>query len=258
MTDLTKEISNRPLWLAISLLTVLFSFFSCEENNHVDDLEYMSESLIIRKLKKGVYIHTSYLDTNDFGKVSCNGLIYFNGGQLFIADTPATEKASIELLEHLSKFTEIDNLGVVATHFHTDCTAGYDAFFKYKIASYNSVKSMEIANKLEITSAQRYFHDGFEMAVGKGSVEGKYFGEGHTSDNIVVYLLNEKVLFGGCLIKELGADQGNLDDANISEWALSVERLKQNYPDVEIVVPGHGKEGGKKLLDYTIKLFSGR
>ena len=256
MTDLTKKINKRPLWVIVLILIVAVGLFSCESNKNVDNIEYTSKSLIIRKLKKGVYIHTSYLDTNDYGKVPCNGLIYLNNGQLFIYDTPASEKAAIELLEHLSKLDQIDNLGVVATHFHTDCTAGYDAFYDFKIASYSSVRTLDITNKNGGASAQRYFEDEFDLNVGKGNAVGKYFGEGHTSDNIVGYLVDEKVLFGGCLVKAIGADQGNLEDANIGEWSLTVEKIKQTYPNVEIVVPGHGKAGGIELLDYTIQLFS--
>lgn len=62
-------------------------------------------------------------------------------------------------------------------------------------------------------------------------------------------------MFGGCLIKELEASKGFLGDANVKEWSNTVEKVKMEYPNVKIVVPGHGEYGDKKLLDYTIKLF---
>lgn len=62
-------------------------------------------------------------------------------------------------------------------------------------------------------------------------------------------------MFGGCLIKELDATKGFLGDANVSEWSNTVEKVKHQFPNVQIVIPGHGKIGGKDLLDYTIKLF---
>ena len=62
-------------------------------------------------------------------------------------------------------------------------------------------------------------------------------------------------MFGGCLIKELDANKGYLGDANVSEWSATVEKVKKEYPDVKIIVPGHGDYGDKKLLDYTINLF---
>ncbi len=69
------------------------------------------------------------------------------------------------------------------------------------------------------------------------------------------YIPGEKVLFGGCLIKEVGAGKGNLGDANTEEWPDTVRKIKQAYPEVKYVVPGHGKVGGLELLDYTIGRF---
>src|SRR5690606_17666948 len=39
---------------------------------------YQSENLIIEKLSENVYQHISFLQTNDFGKVDCNGMIVVN------------------------------------------------------------------------------------------------------------------------------------------------------------------------------------
>ncbi|MBD0778049.1 hypothetical protein HPE56_09610 [Maribacter sp. ANRC-HE7] len=76
----------------------------------------------------------------------------------------------------------------------------------------------------------------------------------HTKDNIVSYYPNGKVLFGGCLIKSEGAGKGYLGDANLHEWSNTVESLKRKYPDVEVVIPGHGNTGKMGLLDYNIKM----
>ena len=83
----------------------------------------------------------------------------------------------------------------------------------------------------------------------------EYFGEGHTKDNIVGYFPADKTLFGGCLIKKVGAGNGNLEDANTDNWSKTVRKIKRKYHSAEIVIPGHGKSGGIELLDYTIQLF---
>lgn len=62
-------------------------------------------------------------------------------------------------------------------------------------------------------------------------------------------------MFGGCLLKELEASKGYLGDANVTTWSATVEKVKREYPNVRIVVPGHGGYGDQKLLDYTISLF---
>jgi metallo-beta-lactamase class B len=102
---------------------------------------------------------------------------------------------------------------------------------------------------------QNGFNDSLKLSVGNTYAVVKYFGQGHTKDNVVSYFPKENILFGGCLIKELQATKGYLGDANVGEWSSTVEKVKQQYPNVKIVIPGHGKIGGKDLLDYTIKLF---
>jgi metallo-beta-lactamase class B len=93
------------------------------------------------------------------------------------------------------------------------------------------------------------------IRVGGKTIEVAFLGEGHTRDNVVGLEKEEKVLFGGCLIKELGATKGYLGDANLDEWSKTVKKLKQRFPGNQWVIPGHGKPGGDELLDYTAALF---
>jgi metallo-beta-lactamase class B len=62
-------------------------------------------------------------------------------------------------------------------------------------------------------------------------------------------------MFGGCLIKELGASKGFLGDANVPAWSETVSKIQASYPQVKHVVPGHGAAGNAKLLEYTRQLF---
>ncbi|HLG38812.1 MAG TPA: hypothetical protein VI461_04050, partial [Chitinophagaceae bacterium] len=99
------------------------------------------------------------------------------------------------------------------------------------------------------------FNDSLVLNIGDKKVYCEYFGEGHTKDNVIGYFPEDNAVFGGCLIKEANAKKGNLADANVKEWAVTVQKLKQKYPLARIVIPGHGKPGGTELFDYTIKLF---
>ncbi len=80
-------------------------------------------------------------------------------------------------------------------------------------------------------------------------------GAGHTLDNIVTYLPSEKTLFGGCLVKAKGSGKGNLADADVSAWSGTVSRVRDAFPEVEVIVPGHGECGGLDLLRYTVEMF---
>jgi metallo-beta-lactamase class B len=91
--------------------------------------------------------------------------------------------------------------------------------------------------------------------LGSEHVVVKFPGEGHTKDNVVGYFPVDRVMFGGCLVKELNASKGYLGDANLETWSATVEKVKKEFPEVSIVIPGHGEHGSKDLLDYTIRLF---
>lgn len=80
-------------------------------------------------------------------------------------------------------------------------------------------------------------------------------GPSHTTDNVVVYFKNERILFGGCMIKALAArTPGFVGDADMSAWPVSVQKVLDRFPDARLVVPGHGAAGDLALLSHTIRL----
>jgi metallo-beta-lactamase class B len=96
------------------------------------------------------------------------------------------------------------------------------------------------------------------LQAGGIKVTNQFLGEGHTKDNFVAYVPSDKVLFGGCMIKALDASNGYLGDANIAAWSAAIQKVKSTFPEIVIVIPGHGKVGGVDLLDYTAGMFGGR
>jgi len=53
---------------------------------------YHSEDLIIIQISDNAFLHTSYLQTNDFGNVPCNGMIVRNSNEVVVFDTPPNIK----------------------------------------------------------------------------------------------------------------------------------------------------------------------
>ena len=217
---------------------------------------YQSETLEIQKITDHVYQHISFLDTESFGKVPCNGMIVFDEGEAIIFDTPTDDATARELIDWVENNLKGKVTAVIPTHFHIDCLGGLDAFHQRGISSYASNKTIALAKANQAFVPHNGFDSLLELKVGDEPVVAAFTGEGHTRDNIVGYVPGEKVLFGGCLVKEVGAGKGNLEDANVQEWPLTMDTLKNKYPDVKIVIPGHGKPGGTELLDYTATLFS--
>lgn len=228
-----------------------------EAQTKSDSIIFKTESLIIKRLSDHIYQHISFLNTETFGRVDCNGMIVVNGNEAIVFDTPADKQSSLELISQVSKQLNCKINAIVATHFHEDCVAGLEVFHEYNIPSYANKKTVEFLkakdNKLKIPN--NGFENKLTLRVGDKSVHTEYFGEGHTKDNVIGYFPEDEAIFGGCLIKAVGAGKGNLEDANVQAWSETVIKIKQKYPEVKIVIPGHGKTGGVALFDYTIDLF---
>lgn len=215
-----------------------------------------AQQITLKQLSNNTFIHTSYLQTDDFGHVPCNGLVIRNGQQALVFDTPTDDKGAKELIRLVQDSLHCKVVMVVPTHFHNDCLGGLKAFHESGIPSYANELTVELAKNSEAEVPKKGFHKSLKLGVGREKVWIKFLGQGHTRDNVVGYFPSEKVLFGGCLIKEIGASKGYLGDANVEEWSATVKRVKRKFPRVKVVVPGHGEAGDSSLLDYTRKLFT--
>lgn len=217
---------------------------------------YESENLQIQQISSHTFLHVSYLNTDDFGKVACNGMIVIDENEALVFDTPANEEASKELITWLTKEQNTEVKAVVATHFHWDCLGGLNEFHLNGIPSFASNKTIELAKTAGYPIPENGFKKKMNLQAGNLKVINQYLGEGHTKDNFVSYVPSDQVIFGGCMIKSLGAGKGNLEDATIEDWSATVSKVKSTFPETMIVIPGHGKIGGTELLDYTIEMFS--
>lgn len=242
-------------FLYLLLIGVMLN--GCHSPSGIEEIDeqYASENLIIQKISDHVYTHISFLNTESFGKVPCNGMIVLDGDQVVIFDTPTDNDVSEELINWVKNSLKGEIMAVVATHFHEDCLGGLQAFHNHDIPSYANQRTIELAEEHQRVLPQNSFEGFLELNVGNQQVHAEFFGEGHTKDNIVGYFPAEKIMFGGCLIKEMNATKGNLEDANVKDWSETVKKVKAKYSETAIVIPGHGELGGTELLDYTINLF---
>lgn len=243
-----------------SILTIVISttLLNCSSSNKLafkSKEVYKNENLIVTQISENSFVHISYKQTNDFGNVPCNGLIVRDSNEVIIFDTPTNNKNSEELINWIQETLHCKINAIIPTHFHDDCLGGLKIFKESKTPSFANAKTIELAKENNLVAPINSFTDSIILKVGNKNVIVKFFGEGHTKDNVVGYFPSENILFGGCLIKELEAGKGYLEDANVASWSNTVEKVKMEYPNVKIVVPGHGEYGDVKLLDYTIKLF---
>jgi len=236
---------------------LVFSLLCITCNSIANNLEevYRSESLLVYRISKHVYEHISYLDTESFGKVGCNGMIVASNNEAIVFDTTTTDESSAELINWIEKTLKCKITAVVPTHYHEDNLGGLNEFHKREIPSYAYYRTIEIAKEKGEPLAQNKFNDFLELKVGNEKVYAEFLGGGHTCDNTIGYFPLENIMFGGCLIKAEGSGKGNLEEANEKDWPETVCNVKVKYPDTRVVIPGHGALGGAELFDYTINLF---
>ncbi|WP_027076388.1 subclass B1 metallo-beta-lactamase [Maribacter antarcticus] len=265
----------RKLLLATFLLTG-FTFISCKEsstkqnqtkqetNNEKSKTDlvngltiYQTENLIIKKLSNHIYEHISFLNTDDFGKVACNGMLAINENKGVIFDTPTDNKSSLELIKFVTNKLKSEIIAIIPTHFHKDCIGGIKVFEEYNIPTYATNQTIALLknNGQIFTKPIKEFDNNRTLNIGNKKIYLEYFGEGHTKDNIIGYFPEDNAVFGGCLIKKVGASKGYLGDASTAKWSETVRKIKLKYPKAKIIIPGHGKWGGTELFDYTIELF---
>ena len=90
-----------------------------------------------------------------------------------------------------------------------------------------------------------------------GGVEVFYPGAGHARDNVMVWLPQSGVLFGGCAVRAAGTTAlGNVADADLTSWPVAIRRAIERYGEANVVVPGLGEPGGADLLRHTLTLFA--
>jgi len=242
----------------IFFLIVTLSAFKSSAQKHIlfkPKIIFESKDLVITQITPNSFKHTSYLQTNDFGNVPCNGLIVRDQMEAIVFDTPTNDSASASLIHFIQSNLHAKIKAIIPTHFHNDCLGGLKAFHNNNISSYAYFKTIELAKENKSELPVNSFSDPLKLSIGNQFVLVSFFGEGHTRDNVVGYFPAENILFGGCLIKELKASKGYLGDANVDDWSSTVQKIKAAYPNVKTIVPGHGTIGNAKLLDYTINLF---
>lgn len=176
-------------------------------------------------------------------------------GECAVFDTTPDDSSSLELINVIDSIFNVKIKFLVINHFHGDCLGGAKSFINCGAKVVANKKTIELANKDSIFFDAITFENENILEVGGDKVVNRFLGEGHTQDNIVSFITSKNVLFGGCLVKELGANKGYLHDANLNEWARTIERVKDVFPKINLVVPGHGKSGSIELLDYTKELF---
>jgi len=193
----------------------------------------LGERDFIQQLAPGVWRHVTYQDLPRWGPFPANGLIArTSDGKALVVDATWSDVQAKRVLQW-SERNVGPVVGLVITHAHNDRDGGRKVFEAHGIprVSRGDLKPF--------------------------GLEGEVFfpGHGHAPDNVVVWLRDARVLFGGCMVRAAGTrNLGNTADADIASWHQAVKELLQRFPKATVVVPGHGAPGGRELLVHTATL----
>ena len=170
-------------------------------------------------------------------------------------DTPMDNDKTKRLTNYLKESMSVDLVKLIIGHFHDDCMGGLGYLQSIGIESIANAMTIEKCKEIGLPVPSTSFTDSLSFDFNGEQIECRYFGAGHSFDNITVWITSEEILFGGCLIKSIDSNGlGNLSDAVVNDWDMTVEKVLKEYPEIKTVIPGHGDFGGIELLTHTIEL----
>ncbi|MBI9035692.1 MAG: subclass B1 metallo-beta-lactamase [Bacteroidales bacterium] len=245
-------------FMMLLLLLLLLLLLSCgifSSKLHAQEIIKINSDLELVHIKDSVFMHVNWIETKDYGTISCNGMLFVKNGKALMVDTPMTNKETKELYHYLTDSMNIEIEKLIVGHYHQDCLGGLEFLHSIGVISISGEFTKNKCMELDLPIPHQSFQKIYNFQHQGKNIICYYPGGGHTLDNIVVYLPSEKVLFGGCLIKSLEFNNlGYIGEAVMGEYEQSIQNVLKEFPNIEFVIPGHGKYGDTTLLMHTIDL----
>ncbi len=215
-----------------------------------------SKDVEVYTLAPGIWRHVTYKEMEGWGRVPANGLIVQDPMHAIMIDTPWTPEQTAVLLDWVEKNLKAKVEAVIVGHSHVDCLGGLPEIHRRGIKSIGLDKTRELALAAGVEAPRQTFTDEYKLKVGRRKLVLFYPGAGHTVDNIVTWIPDGKVLFGGCLVKAGDAKTlGNTTEADLAAWPATLAKVKSRFPEIRLIVPGHGDPGGPGLIEHTLELL---
>ncbi|HBG70597.1 MAG: hypothetical protein A2W93_08430 [Bacteroidetes bacterium GWF2_43_63] len=219
------------------------------------DTVVINNNIQLIHLKDSFFVHITSDYVEGFGMVSSNGLLVIRNGNALMIDTPMDEAKTTELLDFLRDSMHTEVTLFIPGHWHNDCIGGLEELHRHNVFSIaNEMTRAEcIKRNLEVPKAS--FSKSIQWSFCGIPLECFYPGAGHSLDNIVVYFPEQKILFGGCLIKSAESTSiGNIADADVQAWPKTLKKVQKKYPNAEIIIPGHGSVGSFEIIEHTKRI----
>jgi len=211
--------------------------------------------LRITHLTGDFYVYTTY---QMYGNepYPANGMYVVTNNGAVLIDSPWDRNQLEPLLDSIRVKHKKEVVMAIATHHHADRTGCLDLLNDKGIKTYTSKLTDRFSKMKNEKRASHLFEKDTIFKIGQYSFRAYYPGKGHAEDNIVVWFEKEKILYGGCFVKSTEtADLGNLSDADVAAWKVSMQKTIKQFPNPQFVIPGHQGWQSKKSLQHTLQMI---
>jgi cyclase len=214
---------------------------------------------MLEELAPGVY---AYVQADGSWFINNTGLIAADGEAVCI-DSCATQARTLSFLAAVRSVTSSPIDILVNTHHHPDHTNGNGLLGARTIVAHTACRA-ELAvapwppppgvfapvvwGEIDARPPSLCFESTARLHATSREIDLRHLGAAaHTTNDVIVWLPDERILFAGDLA--WGAGTPFALSGSISGWLSALERLEALAP--AIVVPGHGPVGGPELLTAT-------
>lgn len=246
MGNITKNVFLVVLFLTLGMSTTM---------GQADNRTEITRDIQLVHLKDSIFVHTTWHHLEEYGRFPSNGMIIIRNGEALMIDTPMDNNKTESLVKYLKDSLSVKVTKLIIGHFHDDCLGGLEYLQSIGVESIANSRTIAKCIDLGLPVPTTSFTEALNIDFNGEQIECRFFGAGHSFDNITVWIPGKKILFGGCLVKSANSrGLGNLSDAVVEDWVETLRKVMTSYPEAETVVPGHGDPGSLQLVTHTIQL----
>ncbi|MGH7885156.1 MAG: MBL fold metallo-hydrolase [Thermodesulfobacteriota bacterium] len=159
------------------------------------------------ELVPGVWLHTSYYIYPNGTEFPSNGLVVRDGDGLVLVDTVWGELKTVKLLKKIKSEINLPILKALITHSHGDRLVGADVLKSRGIPVYSHPLTQKFAMEYGLPVPDHPLASLVERGATTtlGKLQVFYPGPAHAMDNVMVWLPDDRILFGDCAVRAMAA-----------------------------------------------------
>lgn len=168
---------------------------------------------------------------------------------VIVIDTRGNEQEAGQVLKTIGEMTKQPVVYVVNSHFHKENISGNGVFKSAKtIIAQKRAQAMMIIEAEQdnrtLTPPNLSFDRKLELMMGRYHLKLIHPGPAHTDGDLYIYIPKWRIIItGGMVFNRIIPILG---DAYIESWIHALREMEDL--DAEVIVPGHGRVGGKPLV----------